>query len=184
VNQRIGDIWAQVRDGDHEAWRALVERYAPLVYTVALRIGLTKIDAEDCAQHTWMALYRNRRVIKDPSRIPFWLIQTTRRQAVRMIKLMSRHTFVDPDPEVKAETVLPDEEMAALERQAILEIALDRLDGRCAELLRALFFAPEAKSYREIAKGLGIAPNTLGPLRSRCLERLRKVLEELGYETD
>ena len=184
MTQHIAEIWAGVRDGDHGAWRILVERYSPLVYTVALRVGLTKIDAEDCAQHSWMALYRNRRVIKDPARIPFWLIQTTRRQAVRMVKQMSRHTFVDPDPHIEANGALPDEEVAALEHQAILEVALDQLDGRCAAVLRALFFEPENKSYKQIAKDLGVAPNTLGPLRSRCLERLRKVLQELGYEMD
>lgn len=97
---------------------------------------------------------------------------------------MSRHTFVDPDPQIEAEAALPDEEVIALERQAILEVALEHLDSRCAALLRALFFEPENKSYKQIAKDLGVAANTLGPLRSRCLERLRKVLEELGYETD
>jgi len=184
VTQHIAKIWARVREGDHEAWRILVERYSPLVYTVAIRVGLTRIDAEDCAQHAWMALYRNRRVIKDPARVPFWLIQTTRRQAVRMVKQMSRHTFIDPDPQIEAGAALPDEEIVALERQAILEVALNQLDGRCAAVLRALFFEPENKSYKQIAKDLGIAANTLGPLRSRCLERLKNVLEELGYETD
>lgn len=101
-----------------------------------------------------------------------------------MVKSMSRHTFIDADPEIEAETALPDEEVVALERQATLEIALDHLDDRCAAVLRALFLEPENKSYKQIAKELGVAPNTLGPLRSRCLERLKRVLEKLGYETD
>ena len=70
----IEHIWKSVLAGDVHAWGELVRVYAALVNTVARRVGLSGLDAEDCAQHTWMSLYRNRRVIKDPQALPAWLI--------------------------------------------------------------------------------------------------------------
>ncbi len=184
MTEDIDKIWQQVVSGDHRAWRELVGRYAPLVITVARRVGLSGPDAEDCVQHTWMALYRHRRVIKDPARLPAWLIKTTQRRAVRTLQRLNRDVDLDFNLEPENPGPLPDEEIVRLERQAILEIALDKLDPRCGRLLRALFFAPEDKSYREIAKDLAVSPNALGPLRSRCLKRLEKILKEMGYLPD
>jgi DNA-directed RNA polymerase specialized sigma subunit len=71
--------------------------------------------------------------------------------------------------------------MEKVERQALLEVALRQLDDRCQSLLKALFFAPEELSYEQIAKSVGIAFNSLGPIRGRCLQRLRKLIEENAY---
>lgn len=76
---------------------------------------------------------------------------------------------------------LPDDELLSLERQAHIEIAMRRLDGRCRQLVEALFFAPSDKSYKDIAGALGIPANSLGPTRTRCLNKLRKILIEIGY---
>ncbi len=177
----IRDIWTLVIDGDREAWETLVRRFAPLVMTVARNAGLTPQDAEDCAQQTWLTLYRNRLGIKDPTRLPAWLIRTTHRRAVRASQRVVRDARLDPDLQSPRRVSLPDEEVLELERQAMLELALEQLDPRCARLLHSLFFSDEGKSYREIAREIGITPNSLGPLRSRCLKRLGIILEKLGY---
>lgn len=177
----INEIWEKVKEGDPEAWEKLVRRYAGLVNTVALRAGLAVSDAEDCAQHTWMALYRRRKAIKDPSGLPAWLILTTRRQAIRMLRQQSRRDELGPNLEAVDSTIPPDEELLRLERVDMLQYAMEHLDKRCQRLLRALFTSPESRSYKEIAAALKISPNTMGSLRARCLKKLRKKLDELGY---
>ena len=184
LNLQVGIIWEDVRNGGQEAWVKLVRRYAGLVNTVALRVGLSALDAEDCAQHTWVALYRNRKVIRDPSKLPSWLIQTTRRHAMRMLQRQSRFSNSPLNVELISDNTLPDEELIRLERLDILQYATRQLDGRCQRLLSALFMSPENLSYREIAKAIKISPNSMGPLRSRCLRRLKKILEEMGYSAD
>src|SRR5436305_13408180 len=47
------------RDGDSAAWDALVRRYERLVFSVALRNGLSREDAADVAQTTFLALLRS-----------------------------------------------------------------------------------------------------------------------------
>jgi DNA-directed RNA polymerase specialized sigma24 family protein len=71
-----------------------------------------------------------------------------------------------------------------LETEAIIDIAMRQLDLRCRKLLHALYLSPGERSYREIARLLKVKPNSLGPLRSRCLQKLRKILENLGYDMD
>lgn len=78
----------------------------------------------------------------------------------------------------------PDEELLRLERQDILQHAIGQLDERCRRLMLALFLSPDNLSYREIAKIFKISPNTMGSLRSKCLKRLRKILDKIGYWGD
>jgi RNA polymerase sigma factor (sigma-70 family) len=180
----LTEIWHSVVEGDQGAWAELVRRYSPLVFTVARRAGLEAADAEDCAQYTWVALYRNRKRIRDPQRLPAWLMRTTRRQAAYQVRRLKAYPKTDLSPEMLIEERLPDHALEQLERQAMIELGLAELGPRCRTLIRLLFLAPEETSYKEIARALDVAPNSLGPIRSRCLKRLRKKLEELGYRLD
>lgn len=181
VNCSIQDIWNRVLEGDPLAWEQLVNRYGALVLTVARRVGLSRIDAEDCSQHTWTVLYANRARIRDPLALPAWLIRTTKRQAVHLIKARSSRTSAMASAPERDPVALPDEHLLKLEQQARLEYALKQLEPRCRKLLEALFFAPATRSYREIAEELGLPLNSLGPTRQRCLQKLRAILRELGY---
>ena len=182
IERNIEDLWQSVCDGDHEAWRRLVARYAALVQTVAVRAGLSPLDAEDCGQQTWVSLYRNRHKIRDPRGLPAWLIQTTRRKAIRMQQQGRRRSTTERQQEPEQSVRLPDEEVQRLERQAALEHALSMMDKRCQVMLRALFFSDKQQSYKDIAKKLGISVNAMGRARERCLSRLRKILDKIGFE--
>lgn len=184
----LPSIWSRVVRGDASAWQQLVDGYAGLVYTVARRAGLSAPDAEDCAQQTWLALYRNRKKIKDPEALPAWLIRSTHRRAVHICQKYARESptasaDIDPNRQVDG-AALPDEIMAKLESRAVLEAAVAQLDGRCRKLVTWLFLSPEHISYDDVSRRLGVNPNSLGPLRSRCLKRLRKILKDMGYDTD
>ncbi len=174
-------LWQRVLDGDSHAWAIIVKRYQSLIYTVATRSGLSQIDAADCFQQTWILLYNNRHKLQDPSRLSAWLVTTAKREAFRI----KRRAGSDPGDDLANEQVdasrLPDEELLEVEKQAHLESAISQLEPRCQKLVEAFFFADEEQSYEEIAKSLGIASNSLGPIRRRCLERLRRILEENGY---
>ncbi len=183
MTRNIHDIWAGVLDADPKAWRELVDLYAGLVYTVACRAGLSSADAEDCAQHVWISLYRRRRSVRDPVALPAWLIRATHRRALSMRMRFVRQSEL-AETSTLASPVLPDEVVSAIEESALIEIAMNQLDERCRSVLRALYLDPEEKSYRQIARELRISANSLGPLRSRCLQRLKKILENLGWRVD
>lgn len=172
--------WALVLRSDPKAWRNLISRYESLVYTVAMRAGLSLADCADCFQQVWMALFKSRQRIKDPSRLSSWLVTATKREAVRLsirarAEATDEATIDQPDS-----SPLPDEQVLQLELQHQLESAITQLDGRCKVLVDMMFFAPESVSYEQIADSLGIAPNSLGPIRQRCLARLKKILLSIG----
>ncbi len=178
------ELWQAILNNNPEAWRQLVERYQSLVYAVCLRSGLPIADVADCFQQTWVSLYKSRNSIKDPIRLSAWLVTTAKREVLKAKRLKDRGINIDSAVELIMPSVLPDEELEQLERQAQIELAMIRLDNRCRKVLEALFFAPESESYESIARSLGISANSLGPLRQRCLEKLKKILEENGFDEE
>jgi RNA polymerase sigma factor (sigma-70 family) len=139
------------------------------------------LDAADCFQNTWVALYTKRNSIDNPEKISSWLITTSKREALRLNRQKAKEVDVSLAGDNPDRSPLQDETLVELERQAQLEIALGEIDPRCRILLREFFFAPENRSYEEIAKSLGMPANSLGPIRHRCLKKLRRILEEKGY---
>ena len=65
-----------------------------------------------------------------------------------------------------------------LQLKHLLKRAMDRLPGRCAELLTKLYLVEEQPDYDSLSRELGIPRGSLGPTRGRCLEKLKKLYEK------
>jgi RNA polymerase sigma factor (sigma-70 family) len=182
MNRTLVEIWQGVLDKDPECWSELVHRLEPLLYAVARRTGLSVAESDDCAQETWLSLLRTRHNIKDPNKIPAWLARATSRRAVRIVTTREKDLRVENTTEPAAPDELPDKELERLETATLVRLAVDSLEPRCRQLLHALYFAPEDKKYRDIAHDLGLPPNSFGPTRMRCLEKLKTILEEMDCD--
>lgn len=55
--------------------------------------------------------------------------------------------------------------------------AVAQLAEPCRALIFGLFFDPAEPSYDQLSRSLDVAIGSIGPMRSRCLERLRDRLE-------
>src|SRR5690242_12598402 len=62
------------RDGDKEAFDALIADLAPLVWHVARGSGLDRTSAEDVVQTVWLALLRHLHRLTEPRALAGWLI--------------------------------------------------------------------------------------------------------------
>ena len=180
--QDLSTIWKGVLDKDPEAWSELVHLLEPLVYAVARKSGLSAAECDDCAQETWLSLFRTRHRIENPNKIPAWLARAVSRRAGRMAKTRGRDSHAENLPELQTSGELPDEELERLEAAALVRVAVASLGPRCRQLLHALYLAPEHKKYRDIARDLGLSPNSFGPTRTRCLNKLRSILEGMDYD--
>lgn len=180
----ISRVWEGVLAGDPVSWRRLVTAYAPLVFTVVRRVGLDLPDAEDCAQQTWLALYRRRKAIVQPAALPGWLIRTAHRKALTIRQRYAPQLDLQSALQQPDAALLPDELIISLEQAAGIRLAVEQLDPRCRKLMSVMFLADDGKSYADMAEGMEIKPNSLGPLRSRCLEKLKRNLEKLGFDPD
>lgn len=164
----------QAADGDEQAWGALVERFASLVWAVARGHGLDQADAADVSQTTWLRLAEQLGLIREPDRLGAWLATTARRECLRTLRRQERHVSVDEC----ADWICGDgalelgEEIVSQERDAALWSAFEALSGNCKSLLRALLADPPP-SYAELSDVFDMPVGSIGPTRARCLDRLR-----------
>lgn len=173
----VVDLVLRAQTGDAAAWNGLVERYAPLVWAVCRRHGLSGADADDVGQNVWLALLRHLPMLREPAALPGWLVTTTRHECLHALRLArrrgSRETAADPDGTDPAEPVQVEDLLLRQERNTALRAAFAALPIACQELLALLAQDPPL-SYAEIGARLGVPVGGLGPRRARCLEKLRR----------
>ncbi|RJK96510.1 sigma-70 family RNA polymerase sigma factor [Vallicoccus soli] len=169
--------------GEQESWDALVERFAPLVWSVARGYRLGQADASDVSQTVWLRLVEHLRDLREPQALPGWLATTTRHECLRVLRRAGREV-PDDDPAggvAERPSGEPGPEALAVrgERDVLVWQALQTLSDRCHLLLRTLACSPEA-SYAEVSAALEMPIGSIGPTRSRCLAHLRKALAGVG----
>ena len=174
----ITDLVTRARNGDKHAWDEIVERYAPLIWSICRQYRLDNADAEDVAQMVWLHLVDHLDDLRDPAAMPGWLATTTRRQCIRTRRSAARlpqatGPLIDPDNMADTDAMLAEDELIVAERHAALRQAVSDLPRGCRELITLLTADPPL-SYAEISARLGIPIGSIGPSRSRCLDRLRR----------
>ena len=75
----------RARGGDKRAWDALVERYAPLIWSICRKYRLGRDDADDVGQSVWLRLVDQLDKIRNPAALAGWLATTTRRECGRLV---------------------------------------------------------------------------------------------------
>ena len=170
--------------GDEGAWHELVDRYAPLVWSICVRYQLSGADIEDVGQTVWLGLVEQlaSEKLREPAALPGWLATTTQRECLRVLRARGRYEVFGADPEGglprEADTAVIDatvieEEILLAERNALLRAALAALPESDQRLIALLLRDPPL-SYAEIGDMLGMRPGSIGPTRQRCLRRLSR----------
>ena len=170
-----GELLVLAASGDQSAWNELVERFSQMVWSIARSFRLDDATAKDVSQTVWLRLVENLHRIDDPERLPGWLATTCRREALRVKGIRDRVVPTEfqydiPDESPSLESMLVEDEEA---REVVVGFAT--LSDDCQLLLRLLTTEPPL-SYEEISELVGRPIGSLGPTRSRCLERLKAAL--------
>ena len=170
-----GELLVRAAGNDQSAWNELVDRFGQMVWSVARSFGLDDPTAKDVAQTVWLKLVENCDRIKEPERLPGWLVTTCKREAIRVSRLRNRaiptefeYDVVDESPPL--ESLLIEDE----ERRTVVA-AFQKLSEGCRQLLRLLTIEPPL-SYDEIAEATGRPIGSLGPTRARCIENLKSAM--------
>jgi RNA polymerase sigma factor (sigma-70 family) len=170
--------------GEERAWTALINRYSRLIYTIPLRFGFSKMVADEIFQETCLILLESLETLREKDRVRSWLVTVCRRvsiqhmrqkkevQSLDAINLDGHH--LEDARHLDGRYPPLDAELIQLEQQHIVREALTKLPARCQQLIKALFFAHPPASYEEIAGQLNISTGSVGPTRSRCLEKLQQ----------
>jgi RNA polymerase sigma factor (sigma-70 family) len=165
------------REGRVEAWRRLLEKYERLVFSVPRKYGLSTDDAADITQLTFTILVQSMDKLPEDSKLGGWLTTVARRHTWRLLERnrrqgIGRHAVLDENVTGGTEPI------EGWELGEWLHQGLSMIGRSCRNLLFALYLDPSQPSYAEVAERLGMAVGSVGPTRIRCLERLRRVLDE------
>jgi RNA polymerase sigma factor (sigma-70 family) len=163
-------------NSDQNAWNDIVERYAPLVWSICTRYRLNDQDIEDVGQTVWLLLVEHLGDLREAAALPGWLATTTHRECQRALtaarKTEGAGTKLD-DALFVVDGAVIEQEILTAERNTALRLALRELPPRCQQLVAMLISDPP-HSYAEISAALRIPMGSIGPQRSRCLEHLRR----------
>jgi RNA polymerase sigma factor (sigma-70 family) len=173
----VTDLVTRARNGEEQAWDALVERYAPMIWSICRSHRLGAADADDVGQSVWLHLVDQLDTVRDPAALAGWLATTTRRECVRVLRAArGPHTAWY---ELDAENI-PDQRngtaeqgLLAAERHAALREAFMDLPPSSQQLIAILIQDPPVP-YAQISARLGIPVGSIGPIRGRCLDKLRR----------
>jgi len=175
----VADLVRRAGSGDRAAWERLVDQFSRLIWAMTRDFKLSESDAADVAQATWLRLLEHIHRIEYPERIGSWLATTARHECLRhvaagkRVMLVQDHDAFSGNP---GQQPAVDERLLADERAKAVREALSQLPSRSQRLLELLMADPPV-SYVEISDQLGLPIGSIGPTRSRCLERLRVLLQ-------
>lgn len=179
----LADLVRRAAEGEQAAWNAIVARFERLVYATIRGLRLGAADTEDVWQTTWLRLAEHIGRLREPQALGGWLAQTARHEGYRMLRLRARELATD-DAEGGAEIAASDPSaeagIVAEEEQTAVWRSLHQLSDACQRLLRVLSVDPPP-SYEEVSAALEMPIGSIGPTRARCLEKLRRLLQDGGY---
>jgi len=173
----VNDLVTRAKKGDKQAWDALVERYAPLIWSICRRHQLNSADADGVGQTVWLRLMSQLDKVRDPAALPGWLATTTQRECCRVLCAARRQQALQQElsaGNIEDEwTGLAEHEVLIAERNYALREAFTRLSPFCQRLIALLIEDPPV-SCAGINTELGIPVGSIEPTRRRCLDELRR----------
>ncbi len=165
------ELVAGCRNGDPEAWNALVERFARYVSAIATQaFRLPPHDAEDVFQTVFMRAYERLGSLRSDDAIRPWIGQLTRNCCLDLLRSSGRVVPTDEMEEQEA-----DDAIGRLDEAMMVREGLSRLGPECQEILDRFFARDE--SYRTIGEVLDLPAGTIASRISRCLGHLRAEVE-------
>ena len=181
-------LMERIGDGDHQAFRQLVERHQHAVIgTVAKMLGNAS-DAEDIAQQVFLRIWRHAKRYRPDAKFTTYLFTITRNLVFNETRRKSRKKEVSADEREETSHQLAE---ASPDRQPDAEVLQAELQGAVDKAIAAL---PEAQrmavvlrrydqlSYEEIADVLNLSVSAVKSLLFRARTTLRESLS--GYLSD
>jgi len=175
---------AQVRAGNPDAYRVLVERHSHSVFRLAFRMTGNQQDAEDLVQETFLRAYRQIGRFDGRASFSTWLYRIAANCSLDLIRARKRRqeqqTPVNEEGEelgaaLPAADPAPDRLAFSGELKQLLAPAIESLSPmeRTAFVLRHY----EGMCIEEIGKVLGVNAGAAKHSVFRAVQKLRRTLE-------
>lgn len=168
--------------GDERAWTTLIDKYKRLIYSVPVKYGFSPDEAGDIFQNVCIDLFTNLGKLRKIESLRSWLITVATHKCFHVKKHQKPDVELDAmEQEIAEEIAAAPQIMQEVQEEQAVRDAIERLTPRCAQLVKLLFYEQPPVPYNEVAQKLGLATGSIGFIRGRCLNRLQKILAELGF---
>ena len=176
---------ALARDGDSEAFRALVERHGRAVYRLAYRMTGSAQDAEDVVQETFLKAYKQLSRFESRANFGTWLHRIAVNCSIDLIRARPHRETGHDDGDLEQFGAVvestgttgtsPERLMMSTEVQQRIGDAMSSLSRmeRAAFILRHF----EGRSIEEISQSLGLKTNAAKHSIFRAVRKMRSALE-------
>ncbi len=175
------------RKGDDEAWRELVDRYSPKIYSIAYHFTLKREEAEEMSQEIFLKIFENLHRYDGGFPLVAWIVSLSRNLCIdryRRGKREKSFRFVSDDAVAPMLTSTDDPAARALqkERTKLLFSAISEIPEDLAEIL--VLRDLDGLAYEEIGRALelpdGTVKSRLFRARAEVARRIRERPENGG----
>jgi len=175
-----GDLVRRARDGDANAFGALVRRYQRPAYAVALSVLGRHEDAEDAAQEAFLVAIERLEECRNPDRFGGWLLTIVRNRSKNLIRRESLRETDQVPPAARSRAPTPDQVTETAELRRRLEEAMACLPEVQREIV--LLHDLEGWKHREIADRLELPSGTVRSHLHFARKALRDALRNVPDE--
>ena len=178
-------VLARARQGDSDAFRALVEQHSRSVFRLAFRMTGNEQDAEDVVQESFLRAYRQLGRFESRANFGTWLYRIVSNCSVDLMRSkQARHDQVRGDSLDESAIDLPAVDVPGPERMAQSAEIDRRVQDALRELSpleRAAFTLRhyEGRSIDEISATLGLGTSAAKHSVFRAVKKLRVALAPL-----
>lgn len=145
-----------------------------LMYSVALRMGITSEEAADIVQNTLLRLWRNRNGIPDDEiRARAYCMAALRNECVSSMRRSRETEPIETAVSIKAPP--PNETTESRDTRRYIERIIDTLPEGQQTVIRMSSFGQF--SVAEISEATGQTPENVRQLLSRARKRLRQLMD-------
>jgi RNA polymerase sigma factor (sigma-70 family) len=176
----MNELQDYVGTRSQQAFAAVVDRYADLVYAAALRHVNDRALAEDITQGVFALLARKAARIPPARPVSAWLLTTTRYIAMNERRLRANRRKLEQTVAAMNERLTPsvNDQPDWSELGPLVDEGLSKLRAGDRDVLMLRYF--ECQSLRDVARAIGTSEEAASKRVQRALERLRMFFQRRG----
>lgn len=171
----------QCRSGNDDAWREMVERFGPRLYSVAYHFTLKREDAEELTQEIFLKVFENLHRYDGSFPLVAWIVSVARNLCIDRYRRRKRERsfrFVHDEavaPLLRSEDD-PSADALRKERTKLLFWAISEIPEDLAEIL--VLRDLDGMAYDEIGRALRLPDGTVKSRLFRARAEVAKKIRE------
>ncbi|MGN7165435.1 sigma-70 family RNA polymerase sigma factor [Paenibacillus cellulositrophicus] len=175
------EVVKSAKQGDLEAYSALVSKYSNAVYATAFSVIGDFHYAQDIAQEAFVKAWSSLGMLDDLDKFGSWLFTITKRLSIDWLRKRRDHVYPLSDAYSMPNTVSVEEVIEIKETKENVWGALMSLDEKYRQIIVMYFIS--GFNSREISQFLSISLSAAESRIRRSKELLKKELFAMVYET-